>query len=108
MFRVLALMTLVLAATRVTALPVVSVDCDAGQSLNRTLANVNKVNSKDAPATVLVKGTCTEYVRISGFDGLTLKGLQGATLLQPSTDPGNGNSRRRLTTVRSATVSPGV
>jgi hypothetical protein len=62
------------------------VNCDQGQSLNRTLARMNKAT----PATVLVKGTCTEYVRISGFNGLTLKGVQGATLLQPSVDPGNG------------------
>jgi hypothetical protein len=48
------------------------------------------MNNKEAPATVLVKGTCTEYVRISGFDGLTLRGSPGATLLQPSTDPGDG------------------
>jgi hypothetical protein len=62
------------------------VNCDQGQSLNRTLAKMKK----DTPATVLVKGTCSEYVRIIGFEGLTLKGLQGATLLQPSVDPGDG------------------
>ena len=76
---------LFLAATSAMADPIV-VDCGQGQSLNRTLARLDK----DAPATVLVKGTCTEYVRISGFNGLTLKGLQGATLLQPSVDPGDG------------------
>jgi hypothetical protein len=65
--------------------PVV-VNCDQGQSLNRTLSRLEK----HSPATVLVKGTCTEFVQINGFEGLTLKGLPGATLQQPSTDPGNG------------------
>ena len=31
--------------------------------------------------------TCTEFVQISGFEGLTLKGLPGATLQQPSGIP---------------------
>jgi len=61
------------------------VDCDKGQSLNSTLAKVKK----DGPATVLVKGTCTEYVLISGFEDLTLIGEPGATLVQPSTVPNN-------------------
>ena len=65
--------------------PVV-VNCDQGQSLNSTLSRLNK----HSPATVLVKGTCTEFVQINGFEGLTLKGLPGATLQQPSTNPGNG------------------
>ncbi len=80
-----ALVCLVVVSVNAQADPIV-VNCDQGQSLNRTLARMNKA----APATVLVKGTCTEYVRISGFDGLTLKGSQGATLLQPSVDPSNG------------------
>jgi hypothetical protein len=64
----------------------VVVDCDQGQSLNRTLSRLDK----DSPTTVLVQGTCTEFVRVNGFDGLTLKGLPGATLVQPSKDPSNG------------------
>ena len=79
------LVCLVVVSVNAQADPIV-VNCDQGQSLNRTLARMNKA----APATVLVKGTCTEHVRISGFDGLTLKGSQGATLVQPSADPGNG------------------
>lgn len=67
--------------------PVV-VNCDQGQSLNSTLSRLNK----HSPATVLVKGTCTEFVQVKGFEGLTLKGLPGATLQQPSTDPSNGLS----------------
>jgi hypothetical protein len=69
----------------VIADPVV-VNCDQGQSLNRTLSRLDK----HSPATVLVRGTCTEFVQISGFEGLTLKGLPGAALQQPSTDPTNG------------------
>ena len=72
-------------ASGVMADPVV-VNCDQGQSINGTLSRLNK----HSPATVLVRGTCTEFVQINGFEGLTLKGLPGATLQQPSTDPGNG------------------
>jgi hypothetical protein len=39
---------------------------------------------------VFVKGICTEYVIINGFNGLTLKGAPGATLQQPATTPSNG------------------
>jgi hypothetical protein len=85
MARILALITLVLASTTVTAWSLV-VNCDRGQSLNQTLSKLDK----HTPVTVFVGGICTEYVQIIGFDGLTLKGLPGATLSQPSTDPGNG------------------
>jgi len=64
----------------------VVVNCDQGQSLNSTLSRLDK----HSPVTVLVKGTCTEFVQVNGFEGLTLKGLPGATLQQPSKDPGNG------------------
>ena len=50
--------------------PVV-VNCDQGQSLNRTLSRLDK----HSPATVLVKGTCTEFVQVKGFEDLALKGL---------------------------------
>jgi hypothetical protein len=62
------------------------VNCDQGQSINRMLSKLEK----HTPATVLVKGTCTEYVQVNGFEGLTLKALPGATLQQPSKDPTNG------------------
>jgi hypothetical protein len=39
------------------------VDCDGAQSLNRALTKLDK----ETPTTVLVKGTCTEYVLISGW-----------------------------------------
>jgi len=67
------------------AAPVV-VNCDQGQSLNSTLSRLQK----HSPVTVLVNGTCTEFVQVNGFEDLTLKGLPGATLQQPSQDPRNG------------------
>jgi hypothetical protein len=85
MIRKFTLIVLILATTIGMAMPIV-VNCDQGQSVSRTLAKMDK----DTPATVFVKGSCTEYVQISGFAGLTLKGLQGATLSQPSTDPTTG------------------
>src|SRR5437868_15165728 len=64
----------------------ITVNCANGQSLNQTLSRVHKLK----PATVIVKGTCTEYVVINGFNGLTLKGAPGAALQQPATTPTNG------------------
>jgi parallel beta helix pectate lyase-like protein len=64
----------------------VVVNCDQGQSLNSTLSRLDN----HSPLTVLVSGTCTEYVQINGFENLTVRGLPGATLQQPSTDPTNG------------------
>jgi hypothetical protein len=64
----------------------VVVNCDQGQSLNSALSKLER----HSPVTVLVQGTCTEFVLVNGFDSLTLKGLPGATLQQPSKDPGNG------------------
>jgi hypothetical protein len=63
----------------------VSVDCSAGQSLNRTLSRLYQNTSY----TVSVKGTCAEYVHVIGFHNLTLKGLPGAQLVKPSAAPGN-------------------
>jgi hypothetical protein len=63
----------------------VTVDCNKGQSLNSVLAELDK----HVPTTVSVNGTCTEYVHVTGFQNLTLKGLPGAALVQPSTSPGN-------------------
>src|SRR5262249_5342871 len=62
-----------------------TVDCSKGQSLNQTLAKIDK----HTPTTISVNGTCTEYVNIIGFDNLVLKGLPGAALAQP---PGGGGS----------------
>jgi len=85
MTRILTLITLVLVSTEAIASSVF-VNCDRGQSLNQTLSMLDK----RTPVTVWVAGTCTEYIKITGFDGLTLKGMPGATLSQPSTDPTNG------------------
>ena len=59
------------------------VNCDRGQTLNATLAKMNKVS----PGTVVFTGTCTEYVVVDGFENLTLRGVQGATIQQPNTPP---------------------
>lgn len=69
-----------------TAGTFIIVNCNAGQSLNSTLSMLNK----QVPVTLAVQGTCTEYVTINGFEGLTLRGSLGATLQQPGTNPGNG------------------
>src|SRR5437879_6281075 len=63
----------------------VTVNCAIGQSLNGTLSKVPKL----VPLTVFVKGICTEYVIINGFNRLTLKGAPGAALQQPATTPTN-------------------
>jgi hypothetical protein len=79
----------------------VTVDCNNGQSLNGTLSNLNK----QTPTTVSVNGTCTEYVQVIGFENLVLKGLAGATLLQPTTGAGNlFNSLLFIESSRSVTV----
>lgn len=85
MRRIFVLMLLVLTASYAMAAGIF-VNCDAQQSLNRTLS----VLPKQVPITVWVKGTCTEYVTVKGFNGLTLKGYPGAKLVQPSGDPNSG------------------
>ena len=77
------------------------VNCDQGQSLNRTLARMNKTT----PATVLVKGTCTEYVLVDGFNGLTLNGVQGSVLQQPDTNPKSNSYVLSIQASRGVTVS---
>jgi len=79
----------------------ITVDCNKGQSLNGTLSKLNR----QTPATVSVSGTCTEYVQVFGFENLTLKGLAGATLLQPTTGAGNVlNSLLFIESSRNVTV----
>jgi hypothetical protein len=100
MIRTLALITLTLAAIPSTASQI-SVDCNAGQSLNHTLSALDK----NTPVTVSVNGTCTEYVQIVGFEGLRLKGLPGAALHQPAGGAGNLlNSLLLIESSRSVTV----
>ena len=83
MLRSIALATLVVSSIWAFADPGPVVDCGQSQSLNRTLSNMQKFE----PATVKFKGTCTEFVVIDGFDNLTLTGLPGATIQQPTTNP---------------------
>lgn len=77
-------LTVVAAAQQPTSTPI-TVDCSKGQSLNKTLANLNR----QAAYTVSVNGTCTEFVQVIGFHNLLLKALLGATLVQPSTGGGS-------------------
>ena len=83
MMRSVAFATLLLSTLWAAAATSVTVDCDAGQSVAHTLAKLDK----STPATVTIKGTCTEYVLVEGFNDLTLRAAQGATLQQPSTNP---------------------
>jgi hypothetical protein len=64
----LTLGSMFLASICVSALPSPTVDCDAGQSLNSTLAKM----AKFTPATITVKGTCTEFVLVPGAPLLAL------------------------------------
>src|SRR5437016_69688 len=81
--RFFTLAALLFSATPAFAGQTRTVNCDAGQSLTLTLATFVKF----LPATVTVKGTCTEYVLVDGFNNLTLVGAPGATLQQPSEPP---------------------
>ncbi len=64
-----------------TPTPATTVDCNQGQSISAALAKLNR----QTPNTVTVSGTCTEYIQVIGFESLTLQGLSGATLVEPST-----------------------
>src|SRR5579864_2284831 len=63
--------------------PTITVNCGNGQSLNHALSQLDK----QKPATVVVEGTCTEFVKIDGFEALTLKGQSGAAIQQPASNP---------------------
>jgi len=81
--------------------PTIIVNCNAGQSLNSVLSKLNK----QLPITIVVQGTCAEYVFINGFEGLTLNGAPGAALLQPNTSPGNGLAVHVLSIVASRSIT---
>ena len=68
--------------------PTIQVNCNVGQSLNGTLSRLNKEHA----ATIVVQGTCTEYVTIDGFEDLTLKGQPGSAIQQPGTPPTSNTS----------------
>jgi hypothetical protein len=102
MLRISALLTLLVAAnwTTASAAPII-VDCGAGQSLNHTLANLDKFT----PASVTVKGTCTEFVLVQGFNNLTLNGAPGAALQQPDSNPLSNSYVLSIRGSRGLTVS---
>jgi len=101
MLRSIGLVTLFLSSILASANSSVTVDCDAGQSLNGTLAKIPKF----IPVTVTVKGTCTEYVVINGFSGLTLNGMPGASIQQPNTNPQSNSYVLSIKASRIVTVS---
>ena len=83
MMRAFALGALLFSTIWAAAIPTPTVNCDRGQSLNRTLAKIDKFSS----ATVEFTGTCTEYLVVDGFENLTLTAVRGATIQQPNTPP---------------------
>lgn len=92
-------LTLLALAANVAAADVV-VYCDRGQSLNQVLSFL----PRNLPITVSVNGTCTEYVGISGFEGLTLKTTSGAVLRQPASVPSVLTGVLTIAASRSVTV----
>jgi len=82
-FSLLSLMTYAAVASPST--PAVGVNCNTGQSLNSAISKLDK----NTPATVSVVGTCTEYVQVTGFSNLTIKGQKGSKLVQPSSSAGD-------------------
>ena len=101
MMRLALFVTLLSVAVWSTAASAVTVNCDAGQSLSQALARL----TNSSPTTVTVKGTCTEYVLVEGFNNLTLNAVQGATLQQPSTNPQANQYVLSIRASRSVTVS---
>ena len=99
------LVVLVLAASVAVAetpTQAITVDCSKGQSLNVALSKLNN----QLPSTVSVSGTCTEFVQVVGFQNLTLNGLAGATLAQPTSGAGKlVNSVLYIESSRSVTVN---
>ncbi len=98
MRRTIASILLVLAAG--VAAADVGVNCDRGQSLNQVLSFL----PKNLPITLAVTGTCTEYVNISGFEGLTLRSTSGAVLRQPAEVPGLLTGALTISASRGVTV----
>ena len=79
----------------------ITVNCNKGQSLNGTLSRLIKL----IPTTVIVQGTCTEFVTVNGFENLTLKGDSGAALQQPATNPQSNSYVLSITGSRGITIS---
>ena len=100
LFLFVSIATVAAAQTSAPSIPV-SVDCNKGQSLSSTLAKLDK----QIPTTVSVQGTCTEFVTVDGFEGLTLKGQSGTVLQQPATNPQSNAYVLSITGSRGITVS---
>jgi len=81
--------------------PPITVNCNNGQSLSRTLSKLDK----QIPNTVIVEGTCTEFVTIDGFNGLTLKGQSGGAIQQPATTPPPNSYVLSITGSQGVTIS---
>lgn len=80
----------------------IPVNCSHGQTLNGTLSKLNK----QLPMTILMQGTCTEFVMIDGFENLTIKGAPGAAIQQPATaPPPSPNFVLSITGSRGVTIS---
>jgi hypothetical protein len=94
----LGLAVLVLTA-HVAAADVV-VNCNRGQSVNQVLAFL----PRNLPITVAVNGVCSEYVTISGFEGLTLRSTTGGVLRQPPSVPNLTTGVLTISGSRSVTV----
>lgn len=81
--------------------PTITVNCNNGQSLNKTLSQLDR----QKPTTVIVEGTCTEFVKIDGFEDLTLKGQSGAAIQEPATNPQSYSYVLSISGSRGVTVS---
>ena len=81
--------------------PTITVNCNNGQSLNHTLSQLDR----QKPATIIVEGSCTEFVKIDGFEGLTLKGQSGAAIQQPTMNPQAYSYVLSITGSRGITIS---
>jgi hypothetical protein len=100
LFLLVSIATIAAAQTSAPSIPV-SVDCNHGQSLNSTLAKLDK----QIPTTVFVQGTCTEFVTVDGFESLTLQGQSGTVLQQPATNPQSNSYVLSIAGSRGITVS---
>ena len=96
----LAFLAVLFASTWVMATSTI-VHCDAGQSITHALSTLNKNTAN----TIWVKGTCTEFVAIDGFEGLTISGAKGAILQQPAASSSNLILLMSIFASRSVTIS---
>ena len=84
----------------------VRVDCDAGGSINATLAKL----PRSGPNTLLVSGTCREHVVVQAYDLLRIEGAPGAVLMPDVPSPLRHTldiSSSRAVVVTGLTIRPG-